>query len=230
MPQPKGTLIYDDRYNKKEFKERWAQITNSVTATIDPQDLKFIIEALKLVPRYRRIALDDKTRYIITERKFQRYTVKGLVLYSPNSNTEIWVGKESISNLIYPPKERKQKSVTSILMRGLRQLVEPDMSRERQLQRRLAFSEGTAKCPLSHVLLTKCDRTELDHHYPFSLLVNDFLWHKKLAPENVKFVKRGTNVIFADKQFAEDWIKYHRTHAKLQLTCKKANREKSNKW
>ena len=223
-----GRLIGGNRYNKTSFGEKWSEVTKKETKELTKEDLMFIKGALLLTSKYQKLAKDEKTELKVTQRTFQKYPVRGLTLISPNSKTEIWIGKSTITNTLYPKKRRKVKQST-IVLKALRQIVEDDVQRERQLQRRKMYGRSDMICPISGINLLDCKTTHLDHKYPFSKLAEDFFREKGIDMERVQVRIKGTFYILSDSKLAQEWKTYHLKNAKLELVCAKANLKKSNK-
>ena len=102
---------------------------------------------------------------------------------------------------------------------------------ERMKQMRYAFAEeNEVLCPLSGVDLRSCSEgVDLDHRFPFSKMVKDFYRKYRITPERLECKKIGTRVMIVDSNVRDLWIDYHNSHADLKLTCRKANRKKSDK-
>ena len=73
-------------------------------------------------------------------------------------------------------------------------------------------------------------RAELDHIYPFSLIIMDFL--KITAHKTPMTFKKTFEIRYVfndeDKQFEKDFLKYHQEQAKYQFLCSNCNSKKSN--
>lgn len=227
----KGKQLFGRKYyNKTEFGKKWTEITKKQTRNLDQYDVEFIRSALTKLTKYRRIATDPKTKLKIGTKKFQKYEVRGIILISPNSKSEIWIGKKQMMTSLFPVKKKKVTSDDTMIKMAFRQLVSDFVKQERTKQLRYAFAEGNVKCPLSGVNLTECEEgTDLDHVYPFSKMVADFYRKYNLYPERIEWQKIGTSVRIKDKSVSELWVDYHNTNADLKLTCRKANRKKSDK-
>lgn len=222
--------IGGSKYNKTSFGEKWSTITKKQARELTKEELEFLKAALIRTESYANLVNHPSTQIIIKEREFQKYPVRGVILITPNTKREIWIGKKAITNLLFPIKKRKRKKgQVGIILRALRQIVEDDMRRERNKLRRKAFHDPETKCPLSGKLITECNKTHLDHVYPFSALAKDFFRELKMDMEKVEVIIRGTYYHLKDESLIPKWRAYHLTHAKLQLTCAKENIRKSNK-
>ena len=225
----KGKILLGRKYyNKTEFNKKWSEITKKQTRQLDEFDVEFIRASLLKIPRYQKITKEAGTQLKIGQKKFQKFGVRGLILISERGS-EIWVGKKKVSDELFKTKSRGT-SQKALLNQAFRQLVAEDVKKERLKQMRISFSETGHLCPLSGVELSECeDGVELDHQYPFSKMVIDFYRKYRLSPEKIEVTKIGTHVIIKEVNIRELWIDYHNTHADLKLTCRKANRKKSDK-
>jgi hypothetical protein len=69
----------------------------------------------------------------------------------------------------------------------------------------------------------------IDHEYPFSLLLDNWLKINKFLPQDIKLKGSVNNKTFADNSICVSWVKYHLEFAVLQCLYHKANLQKSNK-
>lgn len=227
-----GKIIADQRYNKTSFGEKWSSITKKSPRELSEDDIYFIREALIESERFAELGKNEETLIKITQATFQKYPVKGIMLISPNSKSEIWIGKKTITDLIFPPqKTKKHINWKTKLSLAFRQIVEEDMAIERNIQRKRAYMDESFCCPLSGIPLKDCPSgTHLDHVYPFSRMVDDFLRRFNIEGEWVEVVHRGTSYSLKDTEIVKKWLQYHRENADLKLTCAKYNIQKSNKY
>lgn len=232
--KPRGKQIGGERYTKKSFAAKWSEITAKQARNLTIDEVHFIKESLLATDKYCKLAENPNTRLTIKPKQFMKFTVRGVIIISPNSKTEIWVGKEDIVNRIFPKKiktESFEVNNSSLVSRAFRQLIQEEISEKKHILLRKVMMSKNIPCPLSGELLHLCEGgTELDHIYPFSQMVLDFFREEGLIVENIQVRINGTKYLICDKTIAQKWLQYHLKNAKLQLACKKANREKSNKW
>lgn len=67
---------------------------------------------------------------------------------------------------------------------------------------------------------------EVDHKYPFSNIVEDFLKMKKLKYSDIE---RVNTKLVSPKNIEKEWIEYHNKVVEYQLIPREENRKKSNK-
>lgn len=83
------------------------------------------------------------------------------------------------------------------------------------------------KCAICHVELTP-DNVEIDHVIPFSVLVDEWIKQNKVDIDTIEYEQvKGVRMI-KDKELINDWVVYHKTHAKLEFICNECNVKKSN--
>lgn len=203
--------------------------------TITGDDEYFLFESISSSNSFKSFSLKPGIKFKVTLKKFQARKVRGVVIITPNSKREVWVGKEKIINDLFPKttKISESRQNRNDALKALRQIVEPQIQTFRKSARKILDSEAgfSEKCPLSGELLRNCKGdTHVDHVYPFSLMVEDFCRAYKLDLERVEVLIRGTKVYLKDTNLAEAWWDFHMMKAKLQLTCGKANIQKSNKY
>jgi hypothetical protein len=88
--------------------------------------------------------------------------------------------------------------------------------------------ELPATCPLTGKTLktTNGKTVHVDHIYPFSKLVEEWLIAEDLNFEAIDLDRSGE---FKDRYLAQKWYAFHKTMANLQLVDKTANLKKGNK-
>lgn len=225
------------KYTKTSFASAWSELVNSTECNffLKGDQEWFVKDALSRSEKFRNLAERDGVRYKIRLKKFQGRKVRGVVLITPNSKREVWIGKEKLVNELFPSqvKMSEPKLNRNIALQALRQIIEPQIKTFRQSARKILNSEVgfSERCPLSGELLRNCaDNTHIDHIYPFSRLVEDFCRAYGLDLETLEVYTRGTKAFLKNTEIAESWFDYHMMKAKLQLCCGKANIAKSNKY
>ena len=90
--------------------------------------------------------------------------------------------------------------------------------------------EFPIKCELSNEIIKDKFQLHVDHVYPFSLIVEDFINKQKLKLMEVKIVGNGEAIKLKDSKMVGEFKQYHLKYAKYQPTLEKYNTEKSNKY
>lgn len=169
-------------------------------------------------------------KYKIRNKKFQAKAVRGVVMITPRSKREVWLGKGKMVEELFPreiavPEYRLNKKDALVAMR---QIIEPQiktfrMSVNRQLKKK------PMKCALSGEFINSGE-FHIDHRYPFKNLVEEWCREEKVDLERVDVYCRGTKCYFKDTSLAESWFDYHMINAQLQALSAKANLEKGSKY
>lgn len=218
-------------YSKSSFGEKWKTIVNSTECNffVKGEDEKFLEGVIDLIPKWKSIK-DRGVRYKIRSKKFQGKPVRGVVMVTPNSKREIWLGKGSIIDMLFPreteiPEYKKNRKDALMAMR---QIIEPQIktyrtSVLRQLRRK------PLRCKMTGDFI-EASMFHIDHVYPFKNLVQEWCRDMHVDLENIDVYCRGTKCYFKSTDLAESWFDYHLMNAKLQALSAKANLEKGSKY
>lgn len=194
-------------------------------------DEEFIREVIDLIPQWKAIKDRGEVRYKIRNKKFQGRGVRGIVMISPNSKKEIWLGKGKIVEALFPRPTQTPVYVTNRrqALIAMRQIIEPQvktfrLSVNRQLQRGKVM-----KCPMSGDFISSGE-FHIDHKWPFKNLVEEWCREESVDLERIEIQCRGTKCYFRDTKLAESWFDYHAINAQLQALSAKANLQKGAKY
>lgn len=177
----------------------------------------------------RSIALRGEVKYKIRNKKFQGRGVRGVVMITPNSKREIWLGKGKIVSELFPSaavpeyKRNKKDALTA-----MRQIISPQISEFRKSVNR-QIKRKPIKCPISGDFIS-AGEWHVDHVYPFTNLVEEWCREEGVDLERIDVSCRGVKCIFKDATLAESWWDYHMTHARLQALSAKENLKKGKKY
>lgn len=228
-------LVNGQSYNKTSFGKKWSDITAShqVSTHLSGDDEKFVDEVMAMIPSFNAIKMKGVVRYKVVSKTFQTKAVKGIVMVSPNSKTEVWLGKAKILDILFPKKKPtpSYKKDRSDVIKALRQLISPQIKTYKDSVRRQLNG------PMGHKL--RCSLTgehicmgeyHIDHRYPFKNLVED--WCRQIGKdlEHIDVTCRGTKCKLKDNQLAESFYDYHMMYAQLQVTTAKANLKKGSNY
>lgn len=222
-------------FTKTSFGKRWSEVVNKnqLSVCLSGSDEQFVDGVISMIPSFNAIKLKGEVKYKVVTKKFQAKGVKGVVMISPNSKTEIWLGKAKIVDTLFPPKKptplhvKDRKNVIA----ALRQLINPQIKTYKDsVRRQLNGPMGhKLRCALTgdHICMGEY---HIDHRYPFKNLVEDWCRQVGKDLEHIDVVCRGTKCYLKDNQLAESFYDYHMMHAQLQVTTAKANMEKGAKY
>lgn len=228
----KSIRFLGEDYTKTKFEKKWSEIVNNTQCNyfVKFPDCDFIKEVLSNTERWKTLCSREGIKYKIRNKKFQGRAVRGVVMITPNSKNEVWLGKGKIVEELYPrdkpiPEYRQNKKQALI---ALRQIIEPQIisyrkSVLRQLKRK------PLKCPISADFLETAS-FHIDHKFPFKDLVIEWCREEKIDLENVDVYCRGTKCYLKNTTLAESWFDYHMINADLQALSAKANLQKGSKY
>ena len=185
---------------------------------------------VNLVPKWKTIRDRGEVRYKIRNKKFQGRGVRGVVMITPKSKSEVWLGKGQVIEALFPreietPTYVQNKREALIAMR---QIIDPQITTFRKSVNR-QLKKKPMRCPISNDFL-EASMFHIDHQYPFKNLVEEWCREEHVDLERVDVHCRGTKCYFRDTDLAERWFDYHMMHAQLQVLSAKANLKKGAKY
>lgn len=186
-----------------------------------------------LIPRFKAIKDRGGVRFKIRNKKFQGKAVKGVVMISPRSKTEIWLGKGKICDELFPRStpvpEYKQNKKDALA--ALRQIIEPQIKAYRtSVLRQLRGPMGhKIRCAQSGEAINSGE-FHIDHKYPFKNLVEEWCRDMKVDLERLEVSCKGTKCKLRDTRLAESWFDYHMMNANLQVLIASENLKKGAKY
>lgn len=234
----KYIYILGEKYNKTAFSKKWSELTaNNVGKRFGHPEHDFIKQAISINPIWQKIMDRGPNFYFkVIKKKFQAKSVRGIALISPNSSREIWIGKQKLIEMLFPPKKPQalvDDSPTEhrkAVLKALRQIIEPQIKQYRLAVRRQIKGTGRYKlrCAITGESLDHGE-FHIDHKIPFKLIVED--WCREICKdlEQIEVVCRGTSCKLADIKLAENFFDYHLLHSQLQVVTVTANLSKGSK-
>lgn len=159
--------------------------------------------------------------------------MRGIVMITPNSKREIWLGKGKIIDELYPRAkpipEYKQNKKDALI--ALRQIIEPQIiSYRKSVLRQLQGPLGhKIKCAMSGQAIN-AGEFHIDHKYPFKNIVEEFCRDYKIDLENVDVYCRGTKCYLKNTPIAEAFFDYHMMNSTLQVLNATENLKKGSKY
>jgi hypothetical protein len=186
---------------------------------------------IDLIPKWKTIKDRGAVRYKIRNKKFQGRAVRGIVMITPKSKKEVWLGKGQVVSALFPRvvavPEYKQNKKEALM--AMRQIISPQVSTFRKSINRQLQRGKFLKCPISGDFIL-AGEWHADHVYPFKNLVEGWCRDEKIDLERIDVYCKGIKCYFKSTELAESWWDYHMVHAKLQALSAKANLQKGGNF
>jgi len=206
------------QYGKGSFSRKWSEIVDSREAgvKVTGDDEEFLHDVCGRFDRFRKIMDRGKVEFRVVNKKFNQKRVKGIVLVTPNSGYEVWVGKTQIVSKLFPKSVQEDESKLNRrrALQALRSIITPQIDQFRK-ENREKIRGG-------------CHH--IDHVYPFKLLVQEWCRDNSLDLETIPVKCRGASCNLESVDMAESWFDYHLLNAKLQILEASENRKKGAKY
>lgn len=215
MSTRRYVTVAGQQYNKKGFSAKWSGMVASYEpgVTLSSSDAAFINDILLRIPRFARILARGRVSYRVVNKTFNGKRVKGIVLVTPNSGYEVWVGKQVVVKAMFPPTNAPDLSKENRrnVLRALRGVIEPQIKEYRKRFR----GQSVIKSSLTGKPIF--GPYHIDHVYPFIRLVEEWCREKGLDLETLPVKCRGTVCRLESVELAESWFDYHALHAEFQV-------------
>lgn len=212
-------------YSKKKFGERWSEIVANyeVGISLSGEEEGFMSSVCRRIDRFLKVMVRGKVTFKVVKKDFGGNKVKGLVMVTPNSGYEVWVGKAFVIDKLYPKALLPDpcKINRNNVLKALRAIIKPQISEFRK-------NIHTPKSAHTGQLIN--GTYHVDHVYPFIRLVEDWARGKGLDLETVGVKCKGVVCKLADSLLAEDWFNYHMLNAKLQVLDCAENKSKGSRF
>ena len=219
-------------YGKGQFEKKWSEITSATECNyfVRGDDEAFLNEVVDLVPQWKAIKDRGEVRYKIRNKKFQGKAVRGAVMVTPRSKSEIWLGKGKVVDALFPKKVETPVYVQNKreALIAMRQIIDPQIKTFRQSVLR-QLKKKPLRCPVSQEFL-EATEFHIDHKYPFKNLVQEWCRGEHVDLENIDVYCRGTKCYMRDTDLAESWFDFHMMNAQLQALSAKENLKKGSKY
>lgn len=221
-------------YTKTGFEKKWSEIVKKTQCnyTIKSPDVEFVHEVVSKIDNWSSICKRNGIKYKIRNKKFQGRAVRGVVMITPSSKTEIWIGKGKIVENLFPKKPiPKYKQNKKEALAAMRQIIEPQIINYRNsvLRQLRGPMSHKIKCAISGEVLN-AGEFHIDHKYAFKNIVEEFCRSYKIDLENLDVYCRGTKCYLRDTNLAEAFFDYHTMNASLQAVTAKENLKKGSKY
>lgn len=227
--------VLGEDYTKTKFEKKWTEIVQNTECNyfVRSPDYEFIAEVIGKIEKWSALSKRVGIKYKIRNKKFQGRAVRGIVMITPNSKREVWLGKGKIVDELFPrakpvPEYKQNKKEALVAMR---QIIEPQIvSYRKSVLRQLQGPLGhKIKCAMSGQAIN-AGEFHIDHKYPFKNIVEEFCRDYKIDLENVDVYCRGTKCYLRDTQIAEAFFDYHMMNSTLQVLSAVENLKKGSKY
>lgn len=220
--------VLGTQYNKKGFSAKWSGIVASyeVGTNVNFEDSRFLTDILQRIPRFARVLARGGTVYRVVNKRFNGKVVKGIVLVTPNSKYEMWVGKRVAVDAMFPPTSPPDpaKQNRRNALRAMRGAIEPQIQ---QYRRRFAGKSVIKSSLTGKPILGPY---HVDHVYPFIRLVEEWCRENGYDLETIPVKCRGTSCRFELTDMFNSWFDYHAFHAEFQVLDASENVSKGSKY
>ncbi len=224
----KYVTVLGTQYNKKGLGAKWSEVVASyeVGVTVGPEDFAFITDILQRIPRFSKVLARGKSVYRVVNKRFNGKIVKGVVLVTPNSGYEVWVGKKVVIDAMFPPINLPDpaKQNRRDALRAMRGIIEPQIQ---QYRRRFAGKSVIKSSLTGKPILGPY---HVDHVYPFVRLVEEWCRERGHDLETIPVKCRGASCRFESVDMANDWFDYHAFHAEFQVLDASENTSKGSRY
>lgn len=206
------------QYGKGSFSRKWSEIVDSreVGVKVTGDDENFLLDVCRRFDRFRKIMDRGKVEFRVVNKRFNQKRVKGIVLLTPNSGHEVWIGKSQIISKLFPKSAQEDESKLNRkrALQALRSIISPQINQFRQ----------------SNKERLRGGYYHIDHVYPFKLLVQEWCRDNELDLETIPVKCKGAACNLESVDMAESWFDYHLLNAKLQILEASENRKKGARY
>ncbi len=224
----KYVTVNGSQFNKSQFAKRWTGIVEGyeVGITLSPGDTAFLVDVALRIPRFARIIARGRVGFKVVKKEFNGKKVKGIVLVTPNSGHEVWMGKQAVMKELFPKSTLPDQAKTNRrnVLRALRSIIEPQI---KEYRRRFA-GKPVIKSSLSGKPIFGA--YHVDHVYPFIRLVEEWCRENKYDLETIQVKCKGTICTLGSVEMAESWFDYHALNAKFQVLDASENISKGSRY
>lgn len=215
-------------YNKTNFGKKWSEIVSSYEAdlSLSEEDTQFMIDVLRRVERFDKIIRRGKVSFKIVYKKFNDKRVKGIIMISPNSGHEVWVGKQNVMKVIFPSSTVPDRGKVNRknALKALRSIIDPQIKQYRSR----CSGQDVIKSSLTGKPIFGA--YHVDHVYPFIRLVEEWCRENGIDLETLPLKCRGVECKLQSVEMAESWFDYHAFHAELQILDASENVSKGARY
>ena len=220
--------VSGNQFNKSQFAKKWSGIVDSYETgvTLSAGDTTFLADVAIKIPRFARIMARGRVAFKVVNKEFNGKRVRGIVLITPNSGFEVWMGKQAVINALFPKGTlpNLSKENRKGVLRALRSIIEPQI---REYRRRFAGKSVIKSSLTGQPIFGKY---HVDHVYPFIRLVEEWCRENGYDLETIPVKCKGTVCRLANVAMAESWFDYHSLNAKFQVLNASENISKGSRY
>lgn len=216
-------------YNKGQFSKTWKDIVArcELGVILTGRDRDFMWDVCNKIERFRKILERPGTpEFRIVNKTFNGKRVRGIVILTPNSRHEVWVGKAYVMERLFPrgylPDPSKVNRRNAI--KALRETIQPQID---QFKKRVS-NQSLVKSSLSGKPII--GPYHVDHVYPFIRMVEEWCRENGVDLENVPVKCVGVSCRLESIELSESWFDYHSLNAKYQILDPVENITKGAKY
>ena len=225
--------IQGAEYCKVQFEKKWSEVTSATECNyfVRGNDEVFLSAVVYLIPKWKAIKDRGGVWYKIRSKKFQGRAVRGIVMITPKSKSEVWLGKGKVVEVLFPKKVETPTYVQNKreALMAMRQIIAPQITLFKKSVNRELKRGKPLRCPISKDFIS-AGEWHADHKYPFKNLVEEWAREEHVDLENIDVYCRGTKCYFRSTDLAERWFDYHQINAQLQALSAKENLKKGAKY
>ena len=213
--------------NKGEFTKKVGRIidNNRANSRLIGEPREFILRVCRLSARWEKLAQRTDTQvYLRYIEMAGGRRVKMLSLEGGGSKQP--VPKAKLVEELYPTKKI---ATTATLEEKHFNAVKAAMRRavEQQLKEYKKTTSYPIECLVTGRLLRKGARVDVDHHgKPFAQIADEWAQNNMLTYTEIGLFGPPSAKRFKDNNLWEDWIAWHKEHARFAVVCASANRSK----
>jgi hypothetical protein len=213
--------------NKSQFTEKLGRIitNNRANSRLIGEPRDFILRVCKLSERWEKLAQKPDT--IVFLRYFQMAGGRKVKMISlEGGGSKQPVPKAKLVEALYPTKKI---ATTATLEEKHFNAVKAAMRRavEQQLKEYKKTTSYPIECLVTGHLLRRGARVDVDHHgKPFAQITDEWIQNNMLTYAEIGLFGPPSAKRFKDNNLWEDWIAWHKEHARFAVVCASANRSK----
>jgi hypothetical protein len=216
------------QYNKKGFGAKWSAMVSGyeIGLEVSADDSSFLSDVLRRIPRFAKVMDRGQVQFRVVQKSFNGKRVRGIVLVTPNSGHEVWVGKQVVVRAMFPNTNIPDQGKVNRrdVLRALRDVIDPQI---REYRKRFA-GKSVIKSSLTGRPIF--GPYHVDHVYPFIRLVEEWCRENALDLETISVRCRGSVCRLASTDLAESWFDYHALHAEFQVLDAAENTSKGSRY
>lgn len=220
--------IDSTQYSRGAFESKWTDLIKSyeVGISLSGSDFRFFLESAKHIPRFASVISKGNSVIKVVRKTFNGKKVKGIVLVTPCSGYEVWVGKGQVVKALFPPSSAPDpgKINRKNALQTMREIIDPQIRAYRQ---KIKTANTIKSSETGEIIYGEY---HVDHVYPFIRLAQEWCRENKIDLETLPLKCRGIKCRFESVELSESWFDYHAFHAEFQVLDARENKIKGSKY